>query len=363
MRKAIFSIMAACVFSTVFSIPTSALSEITVAPTTIAEEYGIETAVAATTTSPLLPADGEKVEYFVTTSSILLTADNVKFEYFSELYDYWYKTAEGDVPYPDYVCGVWSTDGGMDKLTVALVTGEKGQKGKEEILSQITNHDSVVFDYKPYTYMELNEVKEKLAAQLVEMTDRGIVSSWGIGVYERENVVHIDIDTTISEVQALIDDCDEKYGNMVVFEHADAIENSIKPAGRVDFVGEENIDIGGSIMPGGGDTGLETMPEMDKPEWYYTTAGAESGEPMSVITTGGQTTDNKNMALLWVTAAAVMIIVLAIIIAQRKRAAQTSAGVMEVAENLNTAQVEEILKATAETPSSDVFEKITKEIE
>ncbi len=343
MRKTIFFVMAACVFSVIFSISASALSETTVAPTTMAEEYEVETADAVTTTT-------------------LLPADNVKFECFSELYDYWYKTAEGDVPYPDYVCGVWSTDGGMDKLTVALVTGENGQKGKEEILSQITNHDSVVFDYKPYTYMELNEVKEKLTAQLVEMTDKGIVSSWGIGVYERENVVRIDIDTTVSEVQALIDDCDDKYGNMVAFEHTDAIMNAIQHAGRVDFVDEESIDIGGSIMPGGGGAALETMPECDKPEWYYTTAGAESGEAVSVITTG-QMSDNKNTVLLWITAAAVMIIVAAIIITQRRRAAQTNAGVMEVAENLNTAQVEEILKTTEETPSGDVFEKITKEIE
>lgn len=345
MKKFLIMTLIIFTFGAVFSVSCSAFSETTVPPSTMAEEQEAETAVETTTTTTLPP-------------------DEIHFEYFSELYDYWHKTAEGDVPYPDYVCGVWSTDGGTDRLTVALVTGEKGQKGKEEILSMIEDHDSVVFDYKPYTYLELNGIKEKLTAQLAEMTRNGIVSFWGVGVYERENVVHVDIDTTIPEVQTFIDDCDEKYGNMVTFEHTDGIVNAIQPAGRVDVDGPEGVDIGAPIPAGGDIVGLMTDAPADKPEWYYTTAGemAETGEVVAVVT--NCETDGNNYMLFWAAGAAVvMIVVTGAFIVRKNRVAQTTAGTAETAENITSAQVEVMLKNTSESPSAETFEKIMGKLE
>ena len=54
------------------------------------------------------------------------------------LFQYWYSTQEtpSASPYPDYVCGVWSTDGTTDHLTIAVTKDEAGEAGKSEIPSQ-----------------------------------------------------------------------------------------------------------------------------------------------------------------------------------------------------------------------------------
>ncbi len=346
MRKIIITSALVFTMSSVFSF-SAALSETTVPASTMAEEYEVETA-AESTTAEILPGG------------------RIYFENFSELYDFWYKTADSENAYPDYVCGVLSTDGGMEKLTVALVTGEMGQKGKEEILSLIENDESVTFTYKSYTYAELWEVKENITKQLIELTDSGIASSWGIGIYEMENVVHVDIDTTIPEVQELMAECEEKYGDMVAFEYTGSIYDCVANAGRVDVDGPEGTDIGAPIPAGGDIVAFVTDAPADKPDWYYTTAGAspETGEVMSVTTTV-QTADYKSNVLMWAAAAGVILLLAAagIIGAKKKSAAQTTAGAVETAENISTAQVEAMLKITEEAPSGDIFEKIVKKIE
>ena len=53
------------------------------------------------------------------------------------LYNSWYveKDVDGqkvfEQEYPEAVCGVWSTDGGMDNLTVAVTDDEAGERAKE----------------------------------------------------------------------------------------------------------------------------------------------------------------------------------------------------------------------------------------
>lgn len=351
MKKIIISSALIFMASTALSASASAVCETTVPASTMTEEYEVETA-AETTTAEILPGG------------------RIYFENFSELYDFWYKTADSENAYPDYVCGVWSTDGGMEKLTVALVTGEMGQKGKEEILSLIENDESVAFTYKPYTYAELCEVKENITKHLIELTDSGIASSWGIGVYEMENVVHIDIDTTIPEVQELMAECEEKYGDMVAFEYSGSIYDCVANAGRVDVDGPEGTDIGAPIPAGGDIVAFVTDAPADKPDWYNTTAGAssetglETGELITVTTTA-QTADYKSSVLIWAAAAAIILLLTAagIIAAKKKRSAQTTAGTIETAENISTAQVEAMLKITEKAPSGDTFEKIMKKIE
>lgn len=115
--------------------------------------------------------------------------------------------------YPDYVAGVLSTDGGVERLTFALVEGA-GEAEKEEILSQIKEKDSASFEegYR-YSYVELRAVQEELTACLGAET-----GAFGIGVYEGENRVHIDINTDNPGAEAFMRMCRESYGDMIVFE-------------------------------------------------------------------------------------------------------------------------------------------------
>lgn len=134
-------------------------------------------------------------------------ADGETYENAYELWASWNQT------YPDCVAGVWSTDGGVERLTFALVEGA-GEAEKEEILSQIREKDSVSFaeGYR-YSYAELRALQEELTPWLGDGT-----GAFGIGVYEGENRVHIDIDTDNPGAEAFMRMCREAYGEMIVFE-------------------------------------------------------------------------------------------------------------------------------------------------
>ena len=131
-------------------------------------------------------------------------------EPFENAYALW---VSWDQAYPDFVAGVWSTDGTVERLTFALVEGA-GETGKEEILSRIRDKDSASFaeGYR-YSYAELRAVQEELTSGLGEET-----GAFGIGVYEGENRVHIDINTDNAGAEAFMRMCRETYGDMIVFE-------------------------------------------------------------------------------------------------------------------------------------------------
>ena len=131
-------------------------------------------------------------------------------EPYENAYELW---ASWDQSYPDFVAGVWSTDGGVERLTFALVEGA-GEAEKEEILSRIRDKDSVSFaeGYR-YSYAELRSVQAELTAYLGDGT-----GAFGIGVYEGKNRVHIDINTDNPGAEAFMRMCRETYGDMIVFE-------------------------------------------------------------------------------------------------------------------------------------------------
>lgn len=134
-------------------------------------------------------------------------ADGEPYENAYELWVSW------DRAYPDFVAGVWSTDGTVERLTFALVEGA-GEAEKEEILSWIRDKDSVSFaeGYR-YSYAELRSLQEELTPYLGDGT-----GAFGVGVYEGENRVHIDINTDNPGAEAFMRMCRETYGDMIVFE-------------------------------------------------------------------------------------------------------------------------------------------------
>ena len=115
--------------------------------------------------------------------------------------------------YPDYVCGVWSTDGGMDNLTVAVTKDEAGERGKAEILSQLKNHDTVTFTTQTYRYSELLQVMEEITAQMGG--DSPIV---GCGVYEMENKVGVTLLETAETAEDTAEALLKKYGDRITVE-------------------------------------------------------------------------------------------------------------------------------------------------
>ena len=147
-----------------------------------------------------MPADGASTE----------RTDEGKYATMGELYQAW----GGYEGYPDYICGVWSTDGGMSNMTVAVTKDKAGERGKEEILSLLENPNSVTFTYQSYSYQELQEVNEAIVERMIA-GDQSIVAC---GIYEMENKVHVSVLETAEDAEKTAQKLVKTYGDKVTVE-------------------------------------------------------------------------------------------------------------------------------------------------
>ena len=131
-----------------------------------------------------------------------------------DLYQAW----GGYEGYPDYICGVWSTDGGMDNLTVAVTDDQAGEQGREEILSLLENPDSVTFTTHTYSYRELSAIMEEISAQMGG--DSPIIAC---GVYEMENIVRVTIQEDHEQAQEIARELSQRYTDRIAVELGDLI--------------------------------------------------------------------------------------------------------------------------------------------
>lgn len=147
-----------------------------------------------------MPADGASTE----------RTDEGKYATMGDLYQAW----GGYEGYPDYICGVWSTDGGMSNMTVAVTKDKEGERGKEEILSLLENPNSVTFTYQSYSHQELQEVNEAIVERMIA-GDHSIVAC---GIYEMENKVHISVLETAEDAEETAQELVHTYGDKVTVE-------------------------------------------------------------------------------------------------------------------------------------------------
>ena len=116
--------------------------------------------------------------------------------------------------YPDYVTGVWSTDGSSYNLTVGITNDAAGEAGKQEILNLIEDDASVTFVTQAYSYNYLMVIHEELFPYF-NQEELGMVGS---GVYDMENYVDVEFlaenandETTLNFIEEL----KEKYGDAI----------------------------------------------------------------------------------------------------------------------------------------------------
>ena len=154
--------------------------------------------------------------------AIWASADNGGiYENAGELYDAW--ASQNCVP--DYITGVWSTDGGYENLTFGVVKGEDGEKGRQEILSLVRNDASVTIVYQTYSRNYLYRIQKEIEDAYFE-AGLGLVTA---GLREQENSicfeVHIDFAEN-TDTQAMIQQVTEQYGDAVHFCY---VETYIQP--------------------------------------------------------------------------------------------------------------------------------------
>ena len=145
------------------------------------------------------------------------------------LYESWYasQTDWTKSAYPDYVCGVWSTDGGMDNLTIAVLEGAAGEAGKAEILDLVADDSTLTIVTQKYSHAELRAIQEELTPSLGDET-----GAYGIGVYEMDNKVHVDINTDNPGAEDFMAKCLEQYGDRIVFEAGSGVSVTAESAGN-----------------------------------------------------------------------------------------------------------------------------------
>lgn len=150
--------------------------------------------------------------------TVLASADNGGiYENAGELYAAW--TSQNCLP--DYITGVWSTDGGYENLTFGVVKGEDGEKGRQEILSLVRNDASVTIVYQTYSRNYLYRIQRQIEDAYFE-AGLGLVAA---GVKERENIIGFWIHKDYAEnadTLAMIQQVTAQYGNVVSFSYVDA---------------------------------------------------------------------------------------------------------------------------------------------
>ena len=134
-----------------------------------------------------------------------------------ELYQGWYEN------YPDYISGIWSTDGGMN-LTFGIAENADFESTKNEILSLIENDSTASFTQQKYSYNYLKQIQEYLNTFFVNYDPSLGLSS--MGIYEMENCVGIDFledKKNDAAVIQFIEDLQSKYGDAVKINYSPAI--------------------------------------------------------------------------------------------------------------------------------------------
>ena len=114
---------------------------------------------------------------------------------------------------PDYICGVWSTDGGQNNLTFGIQENEAGDAGKQEILNLVENDSTVSFVNQKHSRNYLLQVLEDMIEYFEK--DQGIITA---GLNEQQNYVEIGICGIYKdndETDIIIDDLNTRYAAMI----------------------------------------------------------------------------------------------------------------------------------------------------
>ncbi len=138
-----------------------------------------------------------------------------------ELYQVWYEN------YPDYISGIWSTDGGMN-LTFGIAEEADFEETKNEILALIENDGSASFAQQKYSYNYLKEIQEYMNTYFTNYDPSLGLSA--MGIYEMDNYVGIDFLEEKKDEQPVKDFVKlliDKYGDAVQINYSEGVVHTL----------------------------------------------------------------------------------------------------------------------------------------
>lgn len=268
---------------------------------------------------------------------LCLPASAAQYANMWELWSSWTNSKEPDALsfYPDYICGVWSKDGGTH-LTVMVTKDEAGEAGKAEILGLIEDDSSVDFTYGSYTYLELRELQEVIVGFMKE-NKYGLI---GCGVEEKNNYLSVMIDKNNENAQTFMDMCFEKYNNMIAFEHSDGVSFFV-----ANEAGNGDLNIGGAAP----------------------TIGINPSSGGNVYDADSAPVNQYRGVLLWLLPALALLLIagtVLLILRRRRAALVTNTGaVVNGDAPLTRAQTEAAVKESEAIPSPELDRRIMDDIE
>ena len=152
---------------------------------------------------------------FIFTCTVAVSAEEAQYSDAGELYEAWAENL------PDYICGVWSTDGGYSNLTFGIQNNEAGNTGKQRMLDLIENDSSINFVYQEYSRNYLLQIQREIDEYM--KLDLGLIST---GLYDTRNCIELGIlaeRKNDTETQAMVKEITDKYGSAVSVTYTDAI--------------------------------------------------------------------------------------------------------------------------------------------
>lgn len=130
-----------------------------------------------------------------------------------ELWMQWAKFA------PDYICGIWSTDGSLDRLTIGIQDTEEGNAAKQEILDMIEDDSAITFVYQKHSKNELLRILDELYPYFEK--EIGLVSA---GLNEIDNRIDIEIfekNAKDAATKEMISELENAYGDAISISYTD----------------------------------------------------------------------------------------------------------------------------------------------
>lgn len=144
-------------------------------------------------------------------------AEAGQFQTAGDLWEHWCQTDS----IPDFITGIWSTDGTTENLTFGLVPGQEGETAKSWILSRITDDSTVTFVTQTYSRNYLWAIMEDVNTYF----DLGL-GFMSAGPSEYDNVVYVQLHTDYEnnpDSLTAVAELAEKYGDAISVSFTDTV--------------------------------------------------------------------------------------------------------------------------------------------
>lgn len=132
---------------------------------------------------------------------------------------------------PDYISGVWSTDGSEKNLTFGIKESADVDAVQTEILSLVQNDSTVSFSVQKYSRNELMNIQEDIIQNYMGQESGNEYYIISTAVYEMENVVEISILEEKKDdpfIVSFVEEINGAYGDAIRITYGDKIFLDVK---------------------------------------------------------------------------------------------------------------------------------------